>query len=107
MTNYPERTVSVNHIPEPPPEEWHQQDGEWQKDGQRVEPIDGGKWGVYPDSTDEGWVGPFGSFDTAEAGMRALETVTTPSRTRSPRTTGRRSSRTKSGETFKTVIKRR
>jgi hypothetical protein len=69
-----ERFIPVDSIPKPPPEEWHEQDGGWEKDGYRVEPNDG-VW-VVQVAIDEWWGGPLGTYATAEEAMQAADDET-------------------------------
>jgi hypothetical protein len=68
-----EKIIPRDSIPKPPPEEWHERAGGWERNGTRVEPHDG-VW-VVRDSIDgdDPWGYPFGDYATAEEAMQAAD----------------------------------
>jgi hypothetical protein len=67
--------IPKDRIRKPPPETWQPDPaGGWQKGGIWVVPIDGGLWGAcWSIDCYDGWSAPFGTFDTAEAAMQAVD----------------------------------
>jgi hypothetical protein len=74
-TSMREKIIPKDSIPEPPPPTWQPDPaGGWEKGGVWVVPIDGGMWGArWSIDGYDGWSAPFGTFDTAEAAMQAVD----------------------------------
>jgi hypothetical protein len=64
----------IPRIPEPPPEEWQQQDEfTWRKGGCLALFLDNDQaWSVLQQE-DPGWMGPIGPYKTAEEAMCAVD----------------------------------